>query len=131
MDAGAGIAAGIAVGTAPHRPSHIPFDGKRVIDSDDFIREPRLPRSLAGLARMVDAVVQQARDEGRTVTLALTGVDAEGKAVNLPATAVTGKPGYYVFTGVPVSQVRLHQRGVAGLGLARRGSAWQGLQCSG
>jgi NAD(P) transhydrogenase len=37
----------IAVGTMPRRPPHIPFDGQRVIDSDDFIREPRLPRSLA------------------------------------------------------------------------------------
>lgn len=36
----------IAVGTAPHRPAHIPFNGKNVIDSDDFILNPRLPRSL-------------------------------------------------------------------------------------
>lgn len=36
----------IAVGTAPHRPAHIPFNGKSVIDSDDFILKPRLPRSL-------------------------------------------------------------------------------------
>ena len=36
----------IAVGTEPHRPAHIPFDGTRVVDSDDFILSPRLPRSL-------------------------------------------------------------------------------------
>ena len=36
----------IAVGTAPHRPPHIPFNGNSVIDSDDFILKPRLPRSL-------------------------------------------------------------------------------------
>lgn len=37
----------IAVGTAPHRPASIPFNHKNVLDSDDFIRAPRLPRSLA------------------------------------------------------------------------------------
>ena len=37
----------IAVGTAPHRPAHIPFNRSNVLDSDDFIRAPRLPRSLA------------------------------------------------------------------------------------
>ena len=36
----------IAVGTMPHRPSHIPFNGSSVLDSDDFILSPRLPRSL-------------------------------------------------------------------------------------
>ena len=37
----------IAVGTAPHRPDHIPFNGTNVLDSDDFIRAPHVPRSLA------------------------------------------------------------------------------------
>lgn len=37
----------IAVGTAPHRPETIPFNQTNVLDSDDFIRAPRLPRSLA------------------------------------------------------------------------------------
>ena len=36
----------IAVGTVPHRPAHIPFNGTSVLDSDDFILSPRLPRSL-------------------------------------------------------------------------------------
>ncbi|AOX15829.1 Si-specific NAD(P)(+) transhydrogenase [Kozakia baliensis] len=36
----------IAVGTKPHRPSHIPFDDKVVIDSDGITRIERLPRSL-------------------------------------------------------------------------------------
>ncbi len=36
----------IAVGTAPHHPPGIPFNGTSVVDSDDFIRQPRLPRSL-------------------------------------------------------------------------------------
>ncbi|WP_298231403.1 S-layer family protein, partial [uncultured Azohydromonas sp.] len=37
------------------------------------------------------------------VALKLTGTDANGQAVNLTATAVAGKAGYYVFTDVPVS----------------------------
>ncbi|HSG57236.1 MAG TPA: Si-specific NAD(P)(+) transhydrogenase [Paracoccaceae bacterium] len=37
----------IAVGTAPHRPRHIPFNDTNVFDSDSFIAKPRLPRSLA------------------------------------------------------------------------------------
>jgi NAD(P) transhydrogenase len=37
----------IAVGTAPFRPSHIPFNDTNVFDSDSFIAKPRLPRSLA------------------------------------------------------------------------------------
>ncbi len=37
----------IAVGTAPHRPASIPFNDSNVLDSDDFIRAPRVPRSLA------------------------------------------------------------------------------------
>ncbi|MFM5906020.1 MAG: Si-specific NAD(P)(+) transhydrogenase [Novosphingobium sp.] len=37
----------IATGTCPYRPEGIPFDGERVLDSDQFIQSPRLPRSLA------------------------------------------------------------------------------------
>jgi NAD(P) transhydrogenase len=37
----------IAVGTRPFRPGNIPFDGHSVVDSDDFIAAPRIPRSLA------------------------------------------------------------------------------------
>lgn len=36
----------IAVGTEPYRPAGIPFDGEQVLDSDDFILRPRVPRSL-------------------------------------------------------------------------------------
>jgi NAD(P) transhydrogenase len=36
----------IAVGTAPYHPAAIPFDGKNVLDSDDLIATPRVPRSL-------------------------------------------------------------------------------------
>ncbi len=37
----------IAVGTRPHRPEGIPFDGERVMDSDDILEVERLPRSMA------------------------------------------------------------------------------------
>lgn len=37
----------ISVGTRPHRPAEIPFDGKRVLDSDDILNVSHLPRSLA------------------------------------------------------------------------------------
>ncbi len=36
----------IAVGTAPFRPAHIPFDDHSVVDSDSLVAEPRVPRSL-------------------------------------------------------------------------------------
>lgn len=36
----------IAVGSRPYRPEHVPFDGKRVFDSDDILELPHLPRSL-------------------------------------------------------------------------------------
>lgn len=36
----------ISVGTHPFRPKHIPFNDTNVLDSDDFISKPRLPRSL-------------------------------------------------------------------------------------
>ncbi|MEX0404890.1 Si-specific NAD(P)(+) transhydrogenase [Aquibium sp. LZ166] len=37
----------IAVGTRPYRPKNIPFDGTRVLDSDEILDLPRLPRTLA------------------------------------------------------------------------------------
>jgi NAD(P) transhydrogenase len=36
----------IAVGTAPYRPRHIPFDGDLVVDPDEILELKRLPRSL-------------------------------------------------------------------------------------
>lgn len=37
----------VSVGTRPHRPDSIPFDGKRVMDSDDILEVETLPRSMA------------------------------------------------------------------------------------
>ncbi|MGE3302231.1 MAG: Si-specific NAD(P)(+) transhydrogenase [Hyphomonadaceae bacterium] len=37
----------IAVGTQPHRPAHIPFDGEAIVDADEILDLKRVPRSLA------------------------------------------------------------------------------------
>jgi NAD(P) transhydrogenase len=37
----------IAVGTVPFRPAEIPFDGERILDSDEILDPAALPRSLA------------------------------------------------------------------------------------
>ncbi len=37
----------IAVGTRPHRPDNVPFDGIKVVDSDGIITLQKLPNSLA------------------------------------------------------------------------------------
>jgi NAD(P) transhydrogenase len=37
----------LAVGTRPHRPAHIPFDRRKIMDSDDILRMERLPRTMA------------------------------------------------------------------------------------
>ncbi|TWT90097.1 Soluble pyridine nucleotide transhydrogenase [Pseudobythopirellula maris] len=36
----------IATGTRPARPDHIPFDGRNVFDSDEFLDLDRIPRSM-------------------------------------------------------------------------------------
>ena len=36
----------IAVGTRPHRPDGVPFNGTSIFDSDEIVEIPRLPRSL-------------------------------------------------------------------------------------
>ncbi len=36
----------ISVGTIPHRPDDIPFDGDKVLDSDDILELQEIPRSL-------------------------------------------------------------------------------------
>lgn len=36
----------VAVGTTPHRPKTIPFDGRTVLDSDEILNIEKLPRSM-------------------------------------------------------------------------------------
>jgi len=56
----------IAVGTTPYRPAAIPFNGRNVLDSDDFIRAPCVPRSLtvvgAGVIGLEYATIFSALD---------------------------------------------------------------------
>jgi len=43
----------IAVGTRPYRPAHIAFDGVRVLDSDEILDLPAIPRHLAVIGASV------------------------------------------------------------------------------
>jgi NAD(P) transhydrogenase len=43
----------VAVGTQPHRPAHIPFDGESIVDADEILDLKRLPRSLAVIGASV------------------------------------------------------------------------------
>ncbi|MCB2078658.1 MAG: Si-specific NAD(P)(+) transhydrogenase [Novosphingobium sp.] len=56
----------ISVGTAPYRPATIPFNDTNVLDSDDFIRAPCVPRSLtvvgAGVIGLEYATIFSALD---------------------------------------------------------------------
>jgi NAD(P) transhydrogenase len=61
----------ISVGTKPHRPDHIPFDGDRVLDSDEILDIVDLPRSLtvigAGVIGIEYATIFSALDISVTV----------------------------------------------------------------
>jgi len=43
----------IAVGTVPYRPSHIAFDGKAILDSDQILDLPSIPRQLTVIGASV------------------------------------------------------------------------------
>jgi NAD(P) transhydrogenase len=61
----------IAVGTRPHRPANIPFNGENVLDSDEMIEITRLPRSLtvigAGVIGVEYATIFSALDVNVTI----------------------------------------------------------------
>ncbi|MFI4936131.1 MAG: Si-specific NAD(P)(+) transhydrogenase [Caulobacterales bacterium] len=46
----------IAVGTRPYRPPHIVFDGRQVLDSDEILDLPAIPRQLAVIGASVIGV---------------------------------------------------------------------------
>ena len=56
----------IAVGTAPYRPKHIPFNETSVFDSDNVASDPRVPKSLtvvgAGVIGLEYATIFSAMD---------------------------------------------------------------------
>ncbi len=61
----------LAVGTRPYRPAHIPFDGDKVIDSDEILEIKDLPRSMvvigAGVIGIEYATIFSALDTAVTV----------------------------------------------------------------
>jgi NAD(P) transhydrogenase len=67
----------IAVGTRPFRPGNIPFDGARVLDSDEIIGIGQLPRSLivigAGVIGIEYATIFSALDVSVTLIDPQTG----------------------------------------------------------
>lgn len=61
----------LSVGTRPYRPSHIPFDGNAIIDSDELLEIKQVPRSLivvgAGVIGIEYATIFSALDTQVTV----------------------------------------------------------------
>ncbi|MFN3719223.1 MAG: Si-specific NAD(P)(+) transhydrogenase [Rhizobium rhizophilum] len=61
----------LAVGTRPFKPSHIPFDGVSIIDSDEILKIKELPRSMivigAGVIGIEYATIFSALDTVVTV----------------------------------------------------------------
>jgi NAD(P) transhydrogenase len=61
----------IAVGTRPHRPDSVPFNGTSVLDSDEMIETTKLPRSLtvigAGVIGVEYATIFSALDVAVTL----------------------------------------------------------------
>jgi NAD(P) transhydrogenase len=67
----------IAVGTRPYRPPDVPFNGHSVLDSDEIVEVPRLPRSLtvvgAGVIGVEYATIFSALDVAVALVEARTG----------------------------------------------------------
>ena len=61
----------IAVGTAPYRPRHIPFNDTNIVDSDNIAANPHVPRSLtvvgAGVIGIEYATIYSALDVPVTI----------------------------------------------------------------
>mgnify|MGYP000882758028 CR=1 FL=1 len=61
----------LAVGTRPFRPAHIPFDGDKIIDSDEILEIKEVPRSMvvigAGVIGIEYATIFSALDTAVTV----------------------------------------------------------------
>lgn len=66
----------IAVGTRPYRPATVPFDGERIVDSDEIVELRKLPRSLtvvgAGVIGVEYATIFSALDVQVTLVDAKT-----------------------------------------------------------
>ncbi len=68
----------LAVGTRPHRPDGVPFNGTSVFDSDEIVEIPRLPRSLtvigAGVIGVEYATIFSALDVAVSLVEARPGM---------------------------------------------------------
>ncbi|HUO21878.1 MAG TPA: Si-specific NAD(P)(+) transhydrogenase [Caulobacteraceae bacterium] len=83
----------IAVGTAPYRPESIPFNGVNVLDSDDVITTPRVPRSLTVIGAGVIGV------EYATIFSAL----------DVPVTLIEPRPTFLEFIDREIMDDFIHQ----------------------
>jgi NAD(P) transhydrogenase len=61
----------LTIGTKPHRPDNIPFDGEKIIDSDELLHLKDIPRSMivigAGVIGIEYATIYSALDTAVTV----------------------------------------------------------------
>jgi NAD(P) transhydrogenase len=68
----------IAVGTRPHRPADVPFNGHSILDTDEIVEIPRLPRSLtvvgAGVIGVEYATIFSALDVSVALVEARPGI---------------------------------------------------------
>jgi NAD(P) transhydrogenase len=83
----------IAVGTRPHRPDSVPFDGRRVFDSDEILELQRLPRTLTVIGGGVIGV------EYATIFSAL----------DVPVTLVEARPQILEFVDKEIVDDFVHQ----------------------
>lgn len=83
----------IAVGTRPYRPDTIPFDGRHILDSDEILDLPHLPRSLTVIGGGVIGV------EYATIFSAL----------DVPVTLVESRPTILDFVDREIAEDFVHQ----------------------
>lgn len=96
----------VAVGTKPHRPENVPFDGNHVVDSDEILDLPRLPRTLAVVGAGVIGV------EYATIFSAL----------DVPVTLIEARDTFLDFVDREIVQDFMHQMRDRGVSL-RLGTA--------
>ena len=100
----------IAVGTRPHRPADIPFDARHVLDSDEILDLPHLPRSLTVIGGGVIGV------EYATIFSAL----------DVPVTLVESRPTILDFVDREIAEDFVHQMRDRGM-TVRLGCAVAGI----
>jgi NAD(P) transhydrogenase len=83
----------IAVGTRPFRPETVPFDGRQILDSDEILDLPHLPRSLTVIGGGVIGV------EYATIFSAL----------DVPVTLVESRPTILDFVDREIAEDFVHQ----------------------